>query len=52
MRSAAPRMSTSNWSQSSLESENAKSSGIASDFQGLAWGSKPPKRRPPTSSRM
>ena len=40
----------SNWSQSSGSSWNSKPSGIGSTFHGLAFGSKPPITRPPTSS--
>ena len=43
-------ISSSNWSQSSPSSWNWKVAGIGSTFHGLAFGSKPPITRPPTSS--
>ena len=47
----APRISTSNWSQSSGSSWNSNGSGISSEAsQGLASGSKPPISSPRTSS--
>ena len=39
-----------NWSQSSGRSWNSNGSGMPSVAQGFATGSKPPTRRPPTSS--
>ena len=50
VRWIAAVISGSNWSQSSSRSWNWNVAGIGSTVHGLAFGSKPPMSRPPTSS--